>query len=181
MRSTRKCARSDFSEEFSRRDCYDYGVGILQGTGGETAGLPQWAAFLMISFGLVLKRWLPLHFAMASRALWVGFCWFDLCQTVASKIWHTGLARGITNGHCHRPLHRPALVLLSLGMRTMTAGSNGNLLSVRDLRTYFETKTAQSKPSTALASNSSRARRWYRRRVRLGQVSCESIGDAVNS
>lgn len=49
---------------------------------------------------------------------------FDLRQTVASEIRHTGLGRGVNNGLSHGPLRRLALVLFSLVVESIPIVSN---------------------------------------------------------
>ena len=61
--------------------------------------------FLMVSFGLVLKRWLPLHFAMGIA----GFAtWFAVGLIYARRsppkygipVWLAALVTGIATGLC---------------------------------------------------------------------------------
>src|SRR5437773_1297386 len=115
MPSIRRCARSDFSARVWKADCYDYGIRssakvlVEERLACRSGQLPDDLLRLGVE-ALAAASFRDGH----RRPCGLVSCWFGLCQTVASKIWHAGLARGVSNGHSHRPLHRPALVLLSL-------------------------------------------------------------------
>ena len=80
-------------------------LGILQGSWWRNGWPAAVGGFLMISFGLVLKRWLPLHFAMGIAGL-VG--WFLVGLIYARRsppkygmpVWLAALVTGIATGLC---------------------------------------------------------------------------------
>jgi oligopeptide transport system ATP-binding protein len=69
----------------------------------------------------------------------------DLCAKDATALGTAHLARSAIYWHGRRRFWRTTVIFLSLELNvdsfeTMTLGKNGNLLEVRDLRTYFKTE-----------------------------------------
>jgi hypothetical protein len=116
MRSIRRCAGID-SVGVWKIVCYDHEIrspasAVEELRVGRSEHRPDAVARLRVE-AMAAASFRDGHRGLCWMVLWL----FNFCQTVASEIWHTGLARGVNNGHSNRPLCRRALVLLSLAVK----------------------------------------------------------------
>jgi len=102
MHSTRKCVRID---SFGSEIDMTVELGVLRQSWWSNSWPGALGGFLMISLGVVLKRWLPLHFAMGIG----GFvAWFVVGLIIARRSqpnygiprWVAALIAGVATGLC---------------------------------------------------------------------------------